>query len=138
MSDEFDSDEMADALDALERSAARFGSAISDALKGASVEGRAFDDVLRTLGQRLAGMALDTALKPLENAFGGLLSGLTGALAGTLGSALSGSGQGPAPTLAPSPVTVNVHTPNAPSFQRSAGQISAVVARSTARGRRSL
>ena len=126
-----------DALAELERSAGRFGSAITDALKGATVEGRAFEDVLRSLGRRLADMALDSALKPLEGAASGVFGGLANALTGAVGGALTGgTAFTPQPALAP--VTVNVSTPDAASFQRSSGQISALVARSTARGRRSL
>lgn len=128
---------LAAAMRDLERDAARFGSAMTAALRGAALEGRAFDDVLRGLGRRLADMALDSALAPLENAASGLFSGLASGLAGGLAGAVGGAPTGGA-VSAPAPITFNVSTPDAPSFQRSAGQISAMVARSTARGRRSL
>ena len=135
-------DALEGAMRELERSADRFGAAMNGALKGAVLEGRAFDDVLRTLAQRLAAVALDGALEPLEGALGGLV----GELGSVLGSGLAGgvvpgaAGRGPAPSFAAAApaVTFNVSTPDARSFQRSAGQISAMVARSTARGRRSL
>ena len=139
----------------LERQAARFGRAFSDALKGAVVEGRAFDDLLRQLGLRLSSIALDAALKPVETGVTGLVerfaSGLTGALAGSIGggnaTATSSSiAAGPLPALrrgeatsyAPGPITLNVTTPDAASFRRSEGQIAAMLARTASRGRRAL
>ena len=131
-------DALSEAIGELERSAARFGDAMVDALRGATVEGRGFEDVLRTLARRLADMALDAALKPLEKAAGGLFAGLASGLTGALtGAGGGGAGSSSSSSAAP-PVTVNVSTPDAASFQRSAGQVSAIVARSAARGRRSL
>ena len=130
-------DALSEAIGELERSASRFGDAMVDALRGATVEGRGFEDVLRTLARRLADMALDAALKPLEKAAGGLFAGLASGLTSALTGGADGAAAGTASSVAP-PVTVNVSTPDAASFQRSAGQVSAIVARSAARGRRSL
>ena len=81
------------ALGDLSRKANSFGSALTGALKGATTGGRSLDGVLRQLGQRISGLALNAALKPLENAVGGLfgqlLSGIGGALGGGTGGAAS-------------------------------------------------
>lgn len=69
------------ALDQLTDRADAFGGALSNALKQATVEGRGLDDVLRGLGNRLVGIALDAGVKPLE----GLLSQTIGGLTGSLG-----------------------------------------------------
>ena len=123
-----------EAMDDLERSAGRVGSALGDALKGATVRGLEFEDVLRKLALKLSTIALDAALQPLERGASGLFSqlaeGLAGAIAPRAAPAL-------APAVAPS-VTLNVTTPNAESFRRAEGQIVAMVARSALRGRRSL
>ena len=47
----------------LSAAARGFGSVISTALKGAASEGKAFDDVLRTLGLRLVKVGADAAGK---------------------------------------------------------------------------
>ena len=62
-----------------------FGAAFSAALKGAVSGGRTLDGVLQQLAQRISTLALNAALKPLENALGGVLQGLTGSLLGLFG-----------------------------------------------------
>lgn len=68
------------ALDGLRDKADAFGGALSGALKAATVDGRALDDVLRTLGTRMVGIALDAGMKPLEQLISSSISGLTGSL----------------------------------------------------------
>jgi len=51
---------------AADKLARGFGASISAALSGAVVYGRNFEDVLSTLGLRLSSLALNAALKPLE------------------------------------------------------------------------
>lgn len=68
------------ALDELRDKADAFGGALSGALKSATVEGRNLDDVLRTLGTRMVGIALDAGMKPLEQLISSSISGLTGSL----------------------------------------------------------
>ena len=122
------------AMDDLERSARRAGSAVGDAFRGAALEGRSFGDVLRDLASKLADVALDAAVAPIERGAANLFSGLAASLAGAVA---------PAPQAAParaaaSPVTFNVTTPDAESFRRAEGQVAAMLTRSAMRGRRSL
>lgn len=59
-----------------------FGRSLSTALKGAVVQGKSLDMVLRGIAERLASRAFDAALNPLTSALGSLG---TGWLAGLLG-----------------------------------------------------
>ena len=122
------------AMEGLERSAKRVGSAVGAAFKSAAVDGKAFGDVLRELALRLASIVLDSALAPLERGVSDLVSGLAGALAGASAPAAAPV----AARAAAPPVTFNVSTPDAQSFRRAEGQIAAMVTRSALRGRRSL
>lgn len=67
-----DATALVDTLKSLEKLADNFGAHLTGALKMATVGGRELDDVLRTLGMNLAGMALGHGLKPLQ-ALGGSL-----------------------------------------------------------------
>jgi phage-related minor tail protein len=73
------------------RNAASLGRQFSDALVGAfdsiAIKGRNVGDVLRTLALRLSDIVLKAALKPVEQGFGNLVSGL---LSGGLGFAKGG------------------------------------------------
>ncbi|GGF53200.1 tail protein [Azorhizobium oxalatiphilum] len=68
------------ALNAAQAPARSFSSALTDAFTGLAVKGRDLDDVVASLGQRLSNMALNVALKPLEQgltgSIGKLLSGM--------------------------------------------------------------
>jgi phage-related minor tail protein len=55
-----------------------FGRTMSRAFEGAIVRGRDFNDVMRSLGQRLSSMAVGAAMRPIEQGFGKLLEGLFG------------------------------------------------------------
>jgi phage-related minor tail protein len=61
-----------------EKIARGFGSTLTRAFEGAIVRGRDFGDVLRSLALRLSGMAINAALRPIEQGFAGLLQGLLG------------------------------------------------------------
>ncbi|MFT0860931.1 phage tail tape measure protein [Ancylobacter sp. G4_0304] len=74
-----------------ERLARGFGRAVGDALTGTVVKGREADDVFRSLAGRLSSLALDVALRPVEQGIAGVLGNLTGGLAGFAdGDALAG------------------------------------------------
>ncbi|KQV63992.1 phage tail tape measure protein [Rhizobium sp. Root1220] len=66
------------ALDDLEGRSRSFGSALSGALRSAADGGKGLDDVLRSLGNRLANIALSAGLKPLETMLSGAASNLLG------------------------------------------------------------
>jgi phage-related minor tail protein len=68
------------ALDELTRKADAFGGALSGALKSATVDGRGLDDVLRTLGTRMVGIAVDAGTRPLNRLMSNSIAGLTGSL----------------------------------------------------------
>jgi len=78
---EFDLEATERELGELERRANSFGSAMTNALKQAVVDGRNLEDVLRSLANRMSSVALDAGLAPLEklvsNAASGLSSNLT-------------------------------------------------------------
>jgi phage-related minor tail protein len=63
------------------RIARGFGAALSSAFEGAALKGKGLGDVLRDIAQRLSRLALDAALKPLEQS---LTSALGAALQGAL------------------------------------------------------
>lgn len=75
----------------LENVAKRFGSTVTSVFSRAVVNGKQFDDVIRSLGMRLSQMALKSALKPLESTIMSGLGGLLDKGIGSLGSALSGN-----------------------------------------------
>nr|WP_166951405.1 phage tail tape measure protein [Pseudochelatococcus lubricantis] len=79
----------------LEDVAQRFGNTVTGVFSRAVVNGKQFDDVVRTLGTRLTQLALQAALKPLETAvtsgLGSLLDKGVSAGIGSLGTALSGN-----------------------------------------------
>lgn len=103
MDDDFDSEldveALSDVMGDLEERSRAFGAALTQALRGAAVEGRNLDQVLRALALRVTDIALDVGLKPLENvlsnAFAGLGSAATGILPFAKGGVVS------APTLFP-------------------------------------
>lgn len=70
------------ALNAAQAPARAFGSALTDAFTGLAVKGRDLDDVIESLGQRLSNMALNVALKPLEQGLTGTIGTLLGFAAG--------------------------------------------------------
>lgn len=69
------------ALASAQTPARSFSSALSDAFTSVAVKGRDVGDVIASLGQRLSNLALNVALKPLEQG-----------LSSTLGQVLGGSG----------------------------------------------
>lgn len=174
------------ALDELTQKADAFGGALSGALKSATVDGRGLDDVLRTLGTRMVGIALDAGTRPLDQLVSNSIAGLSGSLGRLLPFAKGGvpgrlntfadGGVVGGPSLFPMPggdvglmgeagaeailplsrgpdgrlgvssgggaqpvqVTFNVTTPDAASFSKSEAQVTAMLARAVARGRRGL
>ena len=93
---DIDTSAMTAALDDLEKRSRSFGSVLGSALKGAVVDGKSLETVFASLGSRLAGMALDAGLKPLEDLLSKSLSGLTDGFAG-----LFGGGAAAAPSVRP-------------------------------------
>lgn len=81
---EADDSSFVSTLKSLEKRADNFGAHLTGALKMATVGGRELEDVLRSLGMNIAGMALGQGLKPLQalggSLFQGLMQGLQNAL----------------------------------------------------------
>jgi hypothetical protein len=150
--------EGAEAFVRLDRAAKQAGLSITAAFTAGQVEGRKLDDVLRSVGQKLAQTALQTAGRAL---FGSLATTLTqtfaGSVAGTAGgvstlaapaslAGLDAVSQVAAPAAArsnaaaarPLSVSMTVNTPDAESFRRSEAQVSAALARAVQRGQRAL
>ena len=167
----------ADALSAvmadLEGRSQRFGSALTSALKSATVSGNSLESVLKSLGNRLTDIALGSALKPLENSLSSAVGGLIGSATSSvtafadggvvrspsyfpLGSDVGLMGEAGAEAILPlrrgpdgalgvathggggTQVVFNVTATDAASFKKSEGQITAMLARSVARGQRGL
>lgn len=93
---DIDTSTMTAALDDLEKRSRSFGSALGSALKGAVVDGKSLENVFASLGSKLAGMALDAGLKPLESLLTKSISGLTDSFTG-----LFGGGSAAAPSISP-------------------------------------
>ncbi len=142
----------------LEGLADGFGRAMTTAFRRSVVDGRALEDVLRSLALSLSSRALNQALAPIGQGIGSLLSGVIGNLFrgasfgnGAFGGATSfaaGAGAS-APGAFRSGVrsegaqrgvnvVFNVTTPDAQSFRRAEGEVSAMLARAVARGQRGL
>ncbi|TXN54161.1 phage tail tape measure protein, partial [Methylobacterium sp. WL6] len=69
-------------LDTLDKLAQRFGQSLSTALTRSLSSGRQLDGVLGSLGTRLAGAAVQAALKPVRTGLTGLVDGLLGSSVG--------------------------------------------------------
>ncbi|MBS7539387.1 phage tail tape measure protein [Ancylobacter lacus] len=65
-----------------ERLARGFGRSLGDALSAAVVKGRDAGDVMAALGQRLSALALDVALRPVQQSLTGLLGDVLGQTSG--------------------------------------------------------
>lgn len=81
----------------LSKSSELFGKSITTAFTKAIVDGKRFEDVLRSLGKSMTESLLKTALKPLQNTLSGLFSGGLQGLTGLF----SGLGGGTAVQSAP-------------------------------------
>lgn len=169
-------------LNALSREAGTFSRAITGAFRNAVIGGKGFEDVLKSLALRLAGLAFDKAFAPLSNLIGNGIGKLFGAFGLAEGGVVANGqvrrfaegGVVGAPTLFPlarglglmgeagaeavlplargsdgalgvrtsaaAPMTVNFHvtTADAESFRKSEAQVTAMLARAVARGRRGL
>ncbi len=66
------------AMQDLNDSTRDFGRVFSSTISRAITSSKSFEDTLRSIGQRFVDLALNQALKPLENIFGNLLSGFAG------------------------------------------------------------
>lgn len=74
-----DAEQLSTIFDDLEARSRSFGSALTNALKGAAVDGKGLESVLRGLALRMSDIALSVGLKPLQ---GLLTSGISGLLGG--------------------------------------------------------
>lgn len=77
-----------------ERTTRSFASTLADAFTAVAVKGKDVGDVIGMVGQRLSSLALNAALKPLEQSVGGLLEGLLSGSAFARGGVLVGAGAG--------------------------------------------
>lgn len=87
----------------LDKSAASFGKSITNAFAKGIIEGKRFEDVLRSVGRSMTESLLKSALKPLQTGLSSLLTtgikGLTGLFGGGL--SLGGLGGGASVAVAP-------------------------------------
>ncbi len=170
------------ALRDVTREATSFSGAISRAFRDAVVGGKSFESVLSSLALKLAGLALDRALKPVSDTLGGAVDALFKSFGLAHGAVVAGGTVQPfaqggvvsQPTLFPLArglglmgeagaeavlplargpdgtlgvksgatssvaVTFNVTAADADSFRKSEAQVTAMLARAVARGRRGL
>ena len=163
-----DAEQLSAIFDDLEARSRSFGSALTGALKGAVVDGKGLDSVLRGLALRMSDIALSVGLKPLEGLLSSGISGLFGgvtpfAKGGVVASPTyfgSGGGvglmgeagaeailplkRGPDGALGVATdgggarIVFNVTAQDAASFRKSEGQIAAMLTRAVGRGQRSL
>ncbi len=61
----------------------KFGASLTTAFEGLALKGRGLGDVLRSLALSLSSIVLKASLRPLEQGFGNLLSGLFSGIAGS-------------------------------------------------------
>lgn len=66
----------------------QFGRSLTQSFEGLVLRGRSFDDVLRSLGQRLAQLSFQAAFKPLENGIGSFFDNI---VSGALTAGIAGS-----------------------------------------------
>ena len=83
---DFDVKSLNDAMTSLETRSKSFGSALTSALKSATVDGKGLEDVLKSLGQRLVDMSVSSGTKSLETVINSSVSGLSSSLTSSLGS----------------------------------------------------
>ena len=75
----------------------QFSASLVTAFDGLAVKGKSFGDVLRSLTLSLSNMVLKAALRPLDQAFGGLLGGLFSGGGSAFGFAKGGAFNGGLP-----------------------------------------
>lgn len=96
--DAFDTVRLSDmrAMDSLTQSLSRssesFGKSIVNAFSRGVVEGKRFEDTLRSIGRSMTNSLLKTALKPLQTGISDLLGSGVKSLAGLLGGGLNSMG----------------------------------------------
>jgi hypothetical protein len=156
MASEFESggvEPLAAELRELQGLADNFGRAMTTAFRRSVVDGRALEDVLKSLALSLSSRALNQALAPIgQGLFSGLLGGLFRGVrtqAGAVGQMTSSATGGPSSSVGANAaradssrggvnVVFHVTTPDAESFRRAEGEVTAMLARAVARGQRGL
>jgi phage-related minor tail protein len=163
-----DAEHLTAVFDDLETRSRAFGAALTGALKGAAVDGKGLESVLRGLALRMSDIALSSGLKPLQGLLSAGVSELIGkatpfAKGGVVASpSYFGSGgglglmgeagaeailplkRGPDGALGVAAdgggprIVFNVTAQDAASFRKSEGQIAAMLTRAVGRGQRSL
>ncbi|AMJ59234.1 phage tail tape measure protein [Bosea sp. PAMC 26642] len=78
----------------LSKSADAFGKSITSAFAKGIIEGKRFEDVLRSVGKSMTESLLKSALKPIQSSLSGLLSSGVKSLTGLFTGALGGLGGG--------------------------------------------
>lgn len=85
---------LSDRLSSIDDLSKSVGASLTSAFKGAVVQGKSLDTVLRGIAERLSSKALDAALAPLTSALGSGVSGLMSSLTKALGFARGGVFEG--------------------------------------------
>ena len=122
-------------LESTSRAGDSFARALTTSFTDVALKGRDLGTVFFDLAERLAGLAVKAAEKPLEQGFSQMFSGLLG------GGDLLGGASAPQAQAArdiASSIVLNVSTPDAESFTRSETQVAAMIARAAALGQRNL
>lgn len=123
----------------------QFSRLLASSFTDVAVKGKNLGDVVGNLGQRLSQMALQAALRPVEQGLGQIISGLMTSGVGTGGGGTSQAGGidrfplfGGGNAAPPAPIVFNVAATDVESFRRSETQLAAMVARAASLGQRNL
>ena len=119
-----DVSELEAAMRDISASAERFGESFSAGMRRAVLSGLDLDESLKSLAMRISNLALEQALRPVDQAFGSLASDLAGALSRS--QPRSGN------------IVFNLPAGEAAGLQKSSGQIAALLGRVLAAGSRGL
>ena len=88
-------------MQALKDSTEDFGRVFSSTIRSSIISGRGLEDSIRSIGSRLSELALNQAIKPLENIFSNLLGSAVSSLGGNLGGGSLTGGTSGFPSIVP-------------------------------------
>jgi hypothetical protein len=137
-------------LQSLQGLADGFGRAMTTAFRRSVVDGRALEDVLKSIALSLSSRALNQALAPIgQGLVSGLFGGLSNSAQSSRGAQLANFAPGGFASSVSSVarsedrrggvnVVFHVTTPDAASFRRAEADVSAMLARAVARGQRGM
>lgn len=82
------------AMEALTSSTKNFGEVFTSTISNSIKSGKGFEDTLRSIGSRMADLALNQAIKPIENLFSNVVGSIAGGLSSGVGVSATGYANG--------------------------------------------